>query len=63
MSQKKRQRGAFSLHAYGPGFFLGMFCRCPECAKGNMFKGLFEAHKICPHCGLLCNLTREIQRV
>ncbi len=53
MSQKKRQRGAFSLMLYWTRILLlGMFCRCPKCAKGNMFKGLFEAHKICPHCGV-----------
>jgi len=53
MSQKKRPRGALSLMIYWTRtLILGMFCRCPKCAKGNMFKDFFEAHKTCPHCGV-----------
>jgi uncharacterized protein (DUF983 family) len=30
----------------------GLFLRCPNCGKGEMFRGLFTMETICPHCGV-----------
>jgi uncharacterized protein (DUF983 family) len=29
----------------------GLFLRCPNCGKGEMFQGLFKMNETCPHCG------------
>ena len=53
MVKQPRPRGAFSLMVYWTKILIrGMFCRCPKCAKGHIFKSFFIVHKTCPSCGV-----------
>jgi uncharacterized protein (DUF983 family) len=33
-------------------FFAGPLCRCPECGRGKLFRGLLDVRATCDACGL-----------
>jgi uncharacterized protein (DUF983 family) len=33
-------------------FVVGLLCRCPECGRGKLFKGLLDVEIACNVCGL-----------
>jgi len=34
-----------------PAVLRGLFCRCPACGRGAMFKGYLKVRDACPACG------------
>ena len=33
-------------------FFAGLLCRCPECGRGKLLRGLLDVRAACEDCGL-----------
>jgi uncharacterized protein (DUF983 family) len=42
------------LHPYAPVSLLraALFCRCPRCGTGRLFRALLAVQPACPDCGL-----------
>jgi uncharacterized protein (DUF983 family) len=43
--------GAASENRFMTGFLRGLRRRCPNCGKGDLFKGYLKVRPLCPNCG------------